>query len=92
SPDSATLGNIFLNLTFHQPESSMSSRAVVKDAGAFLGSLALAGYFGWSTADLIWGFWVLLSLHSISGRSTIPCDAEASFPDACAWGSLRGGA
>lgn len=67
STDSATLCIIFLNLTFHrqrprmqpihQPVSSMSSRAVVIDAGAFLGSLALAGYFGWSTADLLWGFW-----------------------------------
>lgn len=31
---------------------------VVRDVGAFLGSLALAYFSGWSTKDLVWSLWL----------------------------------
>lgn len=31
---------------------------VVRDVGAFLGSLALAYFSGWSTRDLVWSLWL----------------------------------
>ena len=41
----------------HQPEPPITRRAAVSDAVAFVGTLAIAWYFGWSTGDLIWSFW-----------------------------------